>query len=276
MSKILLAYVPVLHRGYIDFLERHSDALMVCIFGTEVIQDFDWLHRKEIRAVDPEVMRKVISTLYPKLKVLTLDHALVEKLKKTRAKFIFANEEESRQVALKLFSGCEVLFDEVFLRWDRTSLYKKEEVDLFPIATEAVHRLFMEEAELESTYSSDWWRRVGGVLLASGRKFVAYNKHVPSDHTPWSLGDPRNLLNRGIGIEMTSVLHVEAGLIARAALEGISTKGAVLYVTTFPCPFCANVLAYSGISELYFRDGYSVLNGAKLLQDQGISIFKVL
>ena len=38
-------------------------------------------------------------------------------------------------------------------------------------------------------------------------------------------------------------MHAEARLIAAAAREGRATAGAVLYVTDFPCPPCAKLIA---------------------------------
>jgi len=162
------------------------------------------------------------------------------------------------------------------LRWDRRSISEEEAVQTYPIAEGEFHQLIMAEAGLVSQKSSDWWRQVGAILVfRDGRKITAYNRHVPSDHTPYALGDPRNLLKKGVGIEITSVLHSEAAVIAQAARAGTSTVGGCLYVTTFPCPYCANVIANSGISELYFREGYSTLGGSDLIEQAGIKIFRV-
>jgi dCMP deaminase len=64
-------------------------------------------------------------------------------------------------------------------------------------------------------------------------------------------------------------------LIAEAAREGISTKGAVVYVTDFPCPPCAKLIAGAGISRLYFRTGYAVLDGEDVLAEAGVEVVRV-
>lgn len=275
--KILLFYMPVIHRGYLDFLDRHKDAQTAFIFGQEIINKFDWLKRKEIRALSPEVAVQALVHVSPIGDVRVLDYEHAERLKSDSGlQLVFADEEESREVAKDLFEGSRVTFDRVFLRWDRRSISEERAVQAYPITEGEFHRQMMMEAELVSQRSPDWWRQVGAVLvLNNDRKLIAYNRHVPSDHTPYALGDPRNLLNKGVGVEVTSVLHSEAAVIAQAARAGTSTVGGRLYVTTFPCPYCANVIANSGISELYFREGYSTLEGSNLIEQAGIKIFRV-
>lgn len=274
--KILVGYVPVMHQGYINFFQKHRDAEALYIFGLEIIQYFDHLVRKEIRAIDPEVMCSVIRSLdiFPKVEIL--DVASIASITNDYPQIVFADESEAREVADRLFKGCDIIFDSVFLRWDRDNLTKVMPIESFMVSADEMHQLFMNEAEQVSKQSSDWWRRVGAVLVSGNEKVVAYNRHIPSEQTPYVLGDPRNLLKKGIGVEITSALHAEAGIVASALRNGISTKGARLYVTTFPCPYCANMLAQTGISELYFNSGYSVLDGAKILENAGIKIFRVL
>ena len=51
--KIVLAYVPVIQRGYIDFLSQHSDARNVYIWGDTLIS-LESVLQKEIRALKPQ------------------------------------------------------------------------------------------------------------------------------------------------------------------------------------------------------------------------------
>lgn len=276
MQKVLVAYVPVLHQGYLEMFQKYSDADALFIFGPEIIRRFDWLYRKEIRALDPEVMCGVIRSLGIFSRVDVLDPQTIEEIRVRATKLVFANEEESRQVAEEFFVGSEILFEPIFLRWDRTRIEKGEVVSGYPVTRDRVHQIFMQEAQEVSQMSPDWWRQVGAVLVSGDHKVFAYNQHIPSNHTPYALGDPRNLLKRGVGIEITSVLHSEAAVVIKALQQKIPMEQARLYVTTFPCPYCANVLAQSGISELYFSSGYSVLDGADLLRSAGIKIFQVV
>ena len=77
---------------------------------------------------------------------------------------------------------------------------------------------------------------------------------------------------RGVHIELTTDAHAESRLISEAANRGISIAGADLYVTTFPCPPCAKVVAPSGIRRCYFASGYAMLDGERVLRDADIEI----
>ena len=104
---------------------------------------------------------------------------------------------------------------------------------------------------------------------------MSHNKHLPSPHSPYAEGDPRNNFHKGIGIEYSTTLHAEAGLIAEAARKGISLEGTSMYVSVFPCPPCAKLVAYCGIKKLYYSGGYSVLDQERILKSRGVEIIFV-
>jgi dCMP deaminase len=131
-------------------------------------------------------------------------------------------------------------------------------------------------AEEEAQKSSDWWRRIGAVLVKDSKiVLVNHNRHTPSEHMPYAVGDPRNAYNKGVAVELGTSIHSEAGIIAEAASKGISLEGASLYVSTFPCPPCAKLIAYSGIKNLYYTSGYGVLDGENVLKARGVKIIFV-
>jgi dCMP deaminase len=241
-----------------------------------MIDHFDWLKRKDIRALSPIVMREVLESMKIISSVELLEEDIIKKLPLSEFQFVFADEDESRQVASEFFSKENVVFDSVFLRWTKSSVSEPQPVDGFEITLDAFHKSFMEKAYSQSELSSDWWRHVGAVLVSGEIIITAYNKHLPSEHTPYSLGDPRSFFKKGIGFELSTALHAEAGIVAKALREGVTTQGAKLYVTTFPCPPCANLISQTVISELYFTEGYALLDGEKILRDEGIKIFRVL
>lgn len=277
MKKVVIAYVPVLHRGYIEFFDKHQDAETLYIFGKEIISEFDYLRRKDPRTIDPELMRFLINSLGIFREVKILDDKEISFLKKeSQIYLVFADEVESRELAQKYFAGQRINFDQVFLRLDRSRVEKQEEGSSSFITSDGMHRVLMGEALKASQHSPDWYRQVGAILISNRNKFVAFNRHVPNEQNPYFLGDPRGFFNRGFGIEVTTALHAELAVIGRAAREGVSTRGGKLYVTTFPCPFCANAIAETGISELFYLSGYSVLDGTKNLVQAGIKIFRVL
>jgi dCMP deaminase len=133
-------------------------------------------------------------------------------------------------------------------------------------------KILREEAEK----SSDWWRQVGGLIVKDGSIISkTHNRHVPHEQTPYIDGDPRADFSKGVNLELSTAIHCEAFLIADAAHKGVSLLGAEMYVTTFPCPPCAKLIAYSGIKKLYYADGYGVLDGERILKNRGVDIIFV-
>ena len=57
-------------------------------------------------------------------------------------------------------------------------------------------------------------------------------------------------------IEFTRCLHAEQAAIINAARGGVSTQGAALYSTTFPCHECAKMIVGAGISEVHYIEPY--------------------
>ena len=62
-------------------------------------------------------------------------------------------------------------------------------------------------------------------------------------------GDPRSNFDAGKNIELSKFIHAEASLIAQAAKQGAKLEGASIYVTTFPCPVCARLVATAGLRK---------------------------
>ena len=48
-----------------------------------------------------------------------------------------------------------------------------------------------------------------------------------------------------------------------------------LYLTTFTCPVCAKLVSETGIKAVYFADGYSMVEGLRVLEEAGVEVVKV-
>lgn len=57
-------------------------------------------------------------------------------------------------------------------------------------------------------------------------------------------------------LEFGRVLHAEMGAVTDAARRGVSTIGATLFCTTFPCHLCARLIIASGINRVVFIEPY--------------------
>ncbi|MBT3356637.1 hypothetical protein HN784_00120 [bacterium] len=273
MKRIIIAYVPVLHEGYRRFFEKYSDDVELWIIGQEVIEKFDYFY-KEVRALKPELIVKSIESWGMFENIGILNKEKLKDLQKEEIEIIAPKEDVIKDVIKEYFLDKEITWDDIFLRWDKHNYTSKIEIspDLEMSQKEFDNKI-MKLAVADAENSSDWWRRVSAVIVKDGKAIIIeHNKHVPSNHTPYANGDPRNAAHKGVNLELSTVLHAEAGAVARAAKQGISLEGAEIYVTTFPCPPCAKQIAYSGIKKVYYSSGYGVLDGETILKENGVKI----
>ncbi len=74
-------------------------------------------------------------------------------------------------------------------------------------------------------------------------------------------------------IEYGRTVHAEMAALTDAAKRGVSVKGAVIYVNTFPCHLCARHIISSGISRVVYIEPYPKSLTADLFDDS-ISVGK--
>lgn len=272
----VVAYIPVLHEGYLSFLRAQENIKFIFLIDSSLALELDSSLKKDIRAMNSVDTVAMLSTIFA-------DSCAVYNLKngdylEKVGNIIMPNEDISKIFANKFLPGREVKYENVFLRWDRSSSVKKDQVaEDIVISSTTFDRKVMKECRDQSKKSADWWRQVGGCIVKNGSILMPpiHNQHVPASNQPYYDGDPRSSFSRGENIEIGTALHVELSLIAKAAEVGFSLAGASLYVTTFPCPWCAKAISYSGISKVYFEDGYSVLDAVSILKSQDVEIIRV-
>jgi dCMP deaminase len=272
----VLAYVPVLHEGYRRFFERHGRDRPLFLVGPELYAEYRPL-AKDIRALPAELAASAVASWGIGVEVAVLDERGARELAAAEPRITMPAEDVSYQLTERFFARCDVRFDTVFLRWDKTRTTQLLEVRPQRVlsAQEAFADLGL-AAESAAEQSVDWWRRVGAAMrLADGALRTASNAHNPHPLSAYAAGDPRSNFHKGVALELSTATHAEARLIAEAARDGVQTRGAALYVTDFPCPPCAKLIAAAGIAELYFREGYAVLDGQDVLQAAGVAVLQV-
>jgi len=270
----LILYVPVLHRGYLELFRRRKNERELFIIGESLIADSPQLSR-ELRRVDPSAIAKMIGSLGIFQSVEVVEKTGLKKL--ADKKIISADEIEMRVLLEKYLPTNKVTYDTTFLRWDAKKIQRLEPVSPdVKTTTDKLAKKLMKMAHHEAQKSFDWFRQVGAVLWAQDKILaVAYNQRLPTPHEAYAVDDPRNHLELGADTHLRQTIHAEQAILVQAARDGFSVKGASLYVTTFPCPDCAALIARSGISECYFREGYSKLGGSEPLKRAGVRIVKV-
>ncbi len=277
MRKIIIAFVPVLHEGYRKFFDKHSDADTLYIFGKDLIEhEFTYLW-KDTRALDQELMRTALESLgfFKHIEILTLD--TLEKLRGEEIQIIAPDEDVSRELVEKYFKGKKIELDTVFLRLDKHKSMEEKPADVDQTITkDEFARTVIKDLKVEAEKSSDWYRRIASAIVRDGKiLLVAHNEHLPNAHMPYVMGDPRTNFHKGVGVELSTSIHSEASLISEAARKGIALDGTSLYVTIFPCPPCAKLIANAGIKKLYYSGGYVVLDQDQLLKEKGVEIIYV-
>ena len=68
-------------------------------------------------------------------------------------------------------------------------------------------------------------------------------------------------------IEFSRAVHAEMNAIISAAISGVSPKGCRLYVSTYPCHYCARHIVTAGIDEVQFIEPYPKSKATELHSD---------
>lgn len=279
-NKIALAtYVPVIHAGYISFFKKYPAAEIVVVDRELLKSEFRSL-QKDIRALETEQIIESLQVLLPERSIVHARTKVdLEKLS-LYEEVIMPEDEVSDWIQAEFFADIpeeKIKTDSIFLRW--SSAKAKQKNDVVPdekVTTDELHQRLMGKTVAEAEKSSDWWRQTAAAVAKDGELIaLAHNTHKLSDQSQYINGDPRANSSRGLALEVSTAMHAEEAVIAAAAKEGISLAGADLYATTFPCPFCARLVAYSGIKRVFYKEGYSVLDGAELMRSQGVELVRV-
>jgi len=132
---------------------------------------------------------------------------------------------------------------------------------------------FVEIARQVATRSTCLRRHVGAVIVRDKRILcTGYN------------GAPRNMehcdvvgcLREEMGIpsgqrqEICRGLHAEQNAIIQAALHGVSTEGATLYVTHQPCITCAKMSINAGVVRIVCASSYPDELSRNMLDEAGV------
>ena len=274
MKQVLL-YLPVIHAGYERFLQRHADAGEILLLGTGFTAA-DPALAKDIRALPPGRAAEYLRAAAGQVRVVEPDDVTAAV---TADVLVLPDEEITRDVVARhrLGEGRTVVFDRTFLRWDREWATVRTPVSFDgEVCLEQLPRELLGRAVALSERSSDWWRQVGAVAARDGAVLgCAWNRHRPTEYAPYLNGDPRDAFGRGVRADLSTAIHAEAAIVARAARDAISLAGADLYTTTFPCPACARLIAAAGFGRCFFAGEYSVLDGEAVLRAAGVRLIWV-
>ena len=157
----------------------------------------------------------------------------------------------------RFFGRCDVRYDTVFLRWDKTRTAALGEPAAPPAAEDdqtlaQLVEAATEQAQTQRRLVARMSARRSASPTARSRRRRTSTCPIPRAPTRWAIPGPTS--TKGSRSSSPRAVHAEARLIAAAARTGVSTDGAAMYVTDFPCPPCAKLIAGAGIGRLYFRE----------------------
>ncbi len=126
---------------------------------------------------------------------------------------------------------------------------------------------FMQVAFVVATRATCPRRSVGAVIVHDKRILATgYN------------GAPRGLAHcTEVGCYIVAghcirALHAEQNAILQAAMNGVSTRGATLYVTCQPCNHCAKMIINAGIERVVFQGDYPDEFALELFAEAGVQL----
>ena len=208
MSEIVIAYIPVLHEGYVRFLESHGRGRPLYLIGPELYADYRPL-AKDIRCLDAELVASAIAAWGICSEVSVLDEQGAMRLAQESPRITLPDEDVSRQVVDRFFGRCEVRYDSVFLRWDKSRSVRllasggaADASASEPVRADEEIADIVAAAQAQADTSVDWWRQVGAAIrFADGTIAAAANEHNPHRLSAYAVGDPRSNFFKGVGLE---------------------------------------------------------------------------
>lgn len=275
----LVLYMPVIHKTYLELLDsRRWDN--VFLIDNQFAQELFEPLRKDMRAVDAATICSMLVRRdgAPCIRVVSGTNASA--IAQDFDKVVLPDEEISHIFAERYLGDVSIEFAFVFLRYDsnRTTVPVRLNPDE-EITTDDFAKAMIARCEALSEKSADWWRQIGGLVVKNGQvieELTCFNHAEPVEMNHHHVGDPRSNFKKGLNTELTIFLHTEQGIVSKAARLGISLESADLFVTTFPCPWCAKAVAEAGFSSVFYRDGYAMLDGEEVLKVNDVKIIHVV
>lgn len=273
-EKVLIALIPVIHVRYLELLKR---ADILYILGESVLKDWKYhnnLHR-DLRRIDQYVIADFISKSGLIKVVKVLEKELLSEL--IDKEIIMPKEDVSEWFAETYLPNGKVNFEDIFLRWNKpVSTRELEMLGDRKITEDEFHKEMIKRTSVLAEKSANWWRQIGA-LAVKDEKIIAesFNRTMPTQQNKDVYGDLRMCFDAGESHELCAEIHAEASLVAQCAKKGLSLEGAEIYVTTFPCPTCAKLIAEAGFKKVYFKDGYSLSDAEDILKNVDIEVIKV-
>jgi dCMP deaminase len=131
---------------------------------------------------------------------------------------------------------------------------------------------FMDQARMVATRATCDRLHVGAVIVRDKRIIsTGYNGSVSGDVHCQDVGC------YVVGGHCIRTIHAESNAILQCAKFGVSTEGASIYVTHFPCLLCSKQIIQAGIQQIFYGEAYRIDPYAvELLQQAQVKITQIV
>lgn len=124
-------------------------------------------------------------------------------------------------------------------------------------------KLYMDLAHRMAEESKCPRLQVGCVVVAeTGMIAPGFNGHAPGGPNEWEWTPEPN----------PEVIHAELNALGKMLEQGVSARGATVYLTHSPCPDCAKLLVRSKIKRVVFTERYRRPEGIDYLLRYGVEV----
>lgn len=134
---------------------------------------------------------------------------------------------------------------------------------------------FLNLAKATSMRSTCPSRKVGSVIINPETNQVISMGYNGSPRGTKHCGPECLTRESGKGWTKCRAIHAELNAIISAAMNGVSTNGATMYLTTTPCLFCSRTLINAGIKKVVALTFYPQKEAIELLQEGGVDVVVV-
>ena len=290
MSKqkiLILGEFSVFHKGYVEFLneikkDKEGFIFFVGILSDKIIKELTSLE-PDIRKVSKKDIKRIINSYISIEEFFSIEKGSFSKILNDLKpdKIFILKGDKGEDFANKYLIDSKykdiIKYYDIRLRWsdDKVQEFKKEASEL-PEEELKKHQKFMQEALEEAERSKCWWRQVGAVTVKDEKViFRGFNRMLPNEDECYKIGCIRDSIKPGKDPEVCSVTHAEASIISLAAHDGVSLKNTILYVTHFPCPACAKLIALAGFKKVVYSRGSSVFDGERVMTSAKVDIVRI-
>jgi dCMP deaminase len=271
---IIIGTFAIIHRGYLDILDKYPQS-DIFVLSDDLAKD---LYKLEIdlRKMPFVRVKKLLENLGRN--ILELNKSNLDQIKKADQIILITDDVVNEFKNRYLKDNKNLILENGFFYHAADKVFKTEKKKENAGANiKEQDKKIMDLALAQTKESGCFWRQISAIVTKGDKiLYQAYNQMMPNSDECYKIGCVRDDLKPGEKTaELCSVLHAEANCIAQAARDGVSLKDTSIYVTTFPCPMCAKLIATCGIKKCFYHEGWANFDGERVLQAAKIELIQI-